>query len=85
MILSKGKINKGLIIMGKKKAKEVVNEGAQENVAPATEVVNGSDYPNNIPKGEGVDPLTAGVRLPNPEPNNGKGADEAVDEVPTEE
>ena len=29
-----------------------------------------SDYPNSIPQGEGVDPLTSGVKIPNVEPSN---------------
>lgn len=29
-----------------------------------------SDYPKSIPQGEGVDPLTSGVKIPNVEPDN---------------
>ncbi len=50
-----------------KKTKDVVIDDLGSG--PEDDTVDTS-YPASIPTGEGVDPLTAGVKIPNVEPNN---------------
>lgn len=53
-------------------AEEVLEAGTVEQVDAETEKVSKKGAPKypKIPIGEGVDPLTAGIKIPNIEPNN---------------